>query len=263
MSEPDAKILNRILITNDDGVDAPGIEVAEAVAADLANEVWTVAPEHDQSGTSRQISIHNPLRLQQRGERRFAVTGSPADAAVMGLREVLKDAPPDLVLSGVNAGANVSLETGYSGTVGAALTARMVGVPAIALSQAWRTRQDIPWETSRIWLPKVIRALVSSPEWPTPWVPNINVPPFLPDEIAGVAATRQELGQSLDVALEERVDRREKPYWWLSFSRTWHTRDEGSDISVMREKMISVTPLNMSLTADEALDPLAEMLRNC
>jgi 5'-nucleotidase len=253
---PSGKRLSRILVTNDDGVDAPGIEVAIEVANRLADEVWVVAPEHDQSGASRLISIHTPLRLYEYGERRYGVSGSPSDCAIMGLSKLLRDTPPDLVLSGVNAGANISRETGYSGTVGAALTAQMLGTPAIALSQAWYQRHDIPWETSRVWLPRAIEALLDAPGWPFPFVPNINVPAAAPDEIAGIDATRQGEGIALGIELEERVDRRETPYYWLGFTRTGVEAAEDSDVAAMRRKCLSVTPVGLSMTHIEGLDAL-------
>ena len=126
--------LERILITNDDGIDAPGLEVLEAVARELADEVWVVAPDHDQSGISTAISIHHPLRVTPRGERRFSVSGTPADCVAMALQQLM-DQPPQLLLSGINKGANLGVETLFSGTVGAAMTGLLMGIPSIALSQ--------------------------------------------------------------------------------------------------------------------------------
>ena len=143
MDEP---CIGRVLLTNDDGIDAPGMAVLEEVARELAREVWVVAPEHDQSGTSHSVSLHAPLRLSRRGERRFGVAGTPGDCVVMAVRHLMVDAPPDLVLSGVNRGANLGVETVFSGTVGAAMTALLLGLPAIALSQAFSQREPVRWE---------------------------------------------------------------------------------------------------------------------
>src|SRR3712207_4781837 len=134
--------LDRVLLTNDDGVDAPGLAVLERAAAELAEEVWVVAPAHDQSGTSHSISLHSPLRLARLGDRRFSVVGTPGDCTVMAVRHLMREDPPDLVLSGVNRGANLGIETVFSGTVGAAMTAMLLGLPAIALSQAFRDRKS-------------------------------------------------------------------------------------------------------------------------
>ena len=127
----------RILVTNDDGIDAPGLVEAERIAAALADEVWTIAPLGDQSGVGQGISMHQPLRLSRYGERRYAVSGTPADCVMYAMAEFFADEPPDLVLSGVNWGANLSDSVMYSGTVGAVLAANHLGIDAIALSQAF------------------------------------------------------------------------------------------------------------------------------
>ena len=141
-------MLDRVMLTNDDGIDAPGMRVLEEIAAQIAHEVWVVAPEHDQSGQSHAISLHHALRISERGERRFGVTGTPGDCAAIGLCHLMKDAPPQLVLSGVNRGLNLGMETVFSGTVGGAMTAMMLGVPALALSQAFINRDAVPWDTA-------------------------------------------------------------------------------------------------------------------
>ena len=126
--------LPRILITNDDGIDAPGLLALEEVAGELADEVWIVAPDHDQSGISHALSIHHPLRVTKRGERRFSVSGTPADCVAMALQQLMSQ-PPTLILSGINKGANLGVETVFSGTVGAAMAGLLLGVPSIALSR--------------------------------------------------------------------------------------------------------------------------------
>ena len=125
-------LFRKILVTNDDGIDAPGLAVAEAVAAELAEQVWTVAPEHDQSGVGQGISLHTPLRVYHHGERRYAVSGTPADCVMFAMAEWFAEDPPDLVLSGVNCGANLSDSVMYSGTVGAVLAAAHLGLPGCA-----------------------------------------------------------------------------------------------------------------------------------
>lgn len=156
--------VSRVLITNDDGIDAPGLAVLEAVAETLAREVWVVAPEHDQSGVSHSISLHAPLRVRRRGDRRFSVTGTPADCVIVGSRHVLP-APPDLVLSGINRGANLGVETVFSGTVGGAMAGLLLGLPSIALSQAFSDRDAVRWETARQLAPGVLRRLLKA-DWP-------------------------------------------------------------------------------------------------
>src|SRR5208283_3399294 len=171
------RVLDRVMLTNYDGIDAPGMQVLEDIAGQIAREVWVVAPEHDQSGQSHAISLHHALRLSQRGERRFGITGTPGDCAAMGLCHIMKDAPPQLVLSGVNRGRNLGLETVFSGTVGGAMTAMMLGVPALALSQAFLKPDAVPWDTARALGVETIRRLLAI-GWGKSAVLNINFPPI-------------------------------------------------------------------------------------
>src|SRR4051812_30553425 len=136
-------VLDRILLTNDDGIDAPGLVVLEAIAAELAREVWVVAPEHDQSGVSHAISLHHALRVSPRGPRRFGISGTPGDCAVMGICHLMTEGAPQLLLSGVNRGLNLGMETVFSGTVGGAMTGMMLGIPSVALSQAYKDRNNV------------------------------------------------------------------------------------------------------------------------
>jgi len=154
-------LVPRVLLTNDDGIDAPGLAALEAVAAEIAEEVWVVAPEHDQSGTSHSISLHSPLRISQQGERRFGVAGTPGDCVVMAARHLMLDAPPTLILSGINRGGNLGVETMFSGTVGAAMTGLLLGLPSIALSQTFRDANRVRWDTARTLAPGVIRTLLA------------------------------------------------------------------------------------------------------
>jgi 5'-nucleotidase len=204
MTEP---CVERVLLTNDDGIGAPGLEVLEAVAAEIAREVWVVAPEHDQSGTSHAISLHAPLRVSQQGERRFAVSGTPGDCVVMAVRHFMTAASPDLVLSWINRGANLGVETVFSGTVGAAMTALLLGLRAIALSQAFSRREPVRWETARAVVPGVIRSLVAA-GWDARACLNVNVPHAPPERVDPLTPTRQGVGQVETIDVVERTDPR-------------------------------------------------------
>jgi 5'-nucleotidase len=140
----------RILITNDDGIHAAGLDICEKIARSLSDDVWVVAPEYDQSGVAHSLSLNNPLRLRQVAERRFAVRGTPTDCIIMGARHLLGGKGPDLVLSGVNRGSNVGEDVIYSGTVAGAVEGTMLGIPSLALSQAFKSvsRGEPHWETS-------------------------------------------------------------------------------------------------------------------
>src|SRR5262245_15085496 len=181
----------RILLTNDDGVHAKGLEVLEEIARALSGDIWVVAPETDQSGVSHSLSLNDPLRLREIDERRFAVKGTPTDCVIMGIRHVMKDVP-DLVISGVNRGRNAAEDVLYSGTVAGAMEAVLLGVPAFALSQAFSiaTKQAPRWETAIAHAPGVIDKVLKE-GMPKNVLVNINFPDCLPDEVEGVGVSAQ------------------------------------------------------------------------
>ncbi|MEX0603971.1 MAG: 5'/3'-nucleotidase SurE [Marinobacter sp.] len=234
-------MVKRILITNDDGIAAPGLEVLIDIAHALAEEVWVVAPEHDRSGAGQSISLHTPLRVYQHANRRYAVSGTPADCVLFALAEWFGETPPDLVLSGVNNGANISDSVQYSGTVGAVLTAEHMGIPAIALSQAYLNRDGINWAPVNVWGERVIRALWQ-PEQPCCW--NVNFPACEADEVREMRWARQSTGSIQRTQLLAGQDARNLPYWWLGFERSSrHIVAPDSDVAVLRDNAIAVTPL--------------------
>ena len=239
--------LERILITNDDGFDAPGLEVLEAVARELADEVWVVAPDHDQSGISTAISIHHPLRVTPRGERRFSVSGTPADCVAMALQQLM-DQPPQLLLSGINKGANLGVETLFSGTVGAAMTGLLMGIPSIALSQYFTHRNAVRWDTARALAPGVIRQLLGK-GWEQSACLNINFPDVPAEEAGPLQITRQGAGRMDGVNSTERTDFRESKYYWLSITRHQHPEAPDTETQVVTQGAISVTPLEFDRTA--------------
>lgn len=247
-------LFERALMTNDDGIDAPGLAALVQAIVPLAREVWVVAPEHDQSGVSRAVSLRTPLRLVERAERRFALNGTPSDCVILGLRTLLRDNPPDIVISGINRGANLAEEVGYSGTVAAALTARMLGIPAYAVSQAWRDRSHIRWHTAVQGLAAVFHRFGTAPAT----VLNVNFPDVEPDELAGIAVTRQGRTSGIDIAVETRTDLRGFDYHWLGFRRHGGADTApDSDVSALRRHQISVTPLGFDLTAHTQITELA------
>ncbi|MBP7335762.1 5'/3'-nucleotidase SurE [Niveispirillum sp.] len=252
MQAPTAPLFQRALLTNDDGVDAPGMAALLEAVTPLAREVWVVAPEHDQSGVSRALSLHGPLRVLERGPHRFAVTGTPSDCVIIGLSHILKDNPPDIVFSGINRGANLGEEVGYSGTVSAALMARMCGVPAYAISQAWRDRNNVRWHTAISGLDAIVRRFGAAPAS----VLNVNFPDVEPAEIAGVSVTRQAEPGSMVMGVESREDTRGFPYHWLSIRRHPGQGADDTDIGALRRKEISVTPIGFDMTDHAMLKAL-------
>jgi 5'-nucleotidase len=236
-------IVKRILITNDDGIAAPGLEVLTDIAHALADEVWVVAPEHDRSGAGQSISLHSPLRVYQHGTNRYAVSGTPADCVLFALAEWFGETPPDLVLSGVNSGANISDSVQYSGTVGAVLTAEHMGVPGIALSQAFLNREGLNWSPVATFGARLIRKLWQPGVQPRCcW--NINFPACHADDVSGVRWARQSSGSIQSTQLLPGQDGRSLPYWWLSFERSSrHIVAPDADVTVLRDNAIAVTPL--------------------
>jgi 5'-nucleotidase len=258
---PSQPAVERVLLTNDDGIDAPGLAVLEAVAATLAREVWVVAPEHDQSGTSHSISLHAPLRYSRQGERRFGVAGTPGDCVVMAVRHLMLKAPPTLVLSGINRGANLGVETVFSGTVGAAMAGMLLGVPSVALSQAFTDREAVKWDTARALAPDVIRRLLAM-GWSDQACLNVNFPD-VPAESAGpLTLTRQGVGLVKRIDVIARTDPRGFDYHWLKFHREPRQEAADSEAAVIAAGAIAVTPLQFERTAEVALSEMMDAFRS-
>lgn len=234
-------ICERILITNDDGINAPGLAILENIARRLAEEVWVVAPEHDRSGAGQSISIHSPLRVYETGAKRYAVSGTPADCVLYSLAEWFGETPPDLVLSGVNCGANISDSVQYSGTVGAVLSALHMNIPAIALSQAFLTRDGIRWSPVETHGELLIRKLFQPGE-ARAW--NVNFPACDAGEVTTARWCRQSTGSIQRPRLLAGRDARSLPYWWLGFERSSrHIVAPDADVTVLRDKAVAITPL--------------------
>lgn len=250
----------RILVTNDDGIHAPGLAALERIAAELGEEVWVIAPETDQSGVSHSLSLNDPLRLRRIEERRYAVKGTPTDCVIMAIRHVMKDARPDLVLSGVNRGQNVAEDVTYSGTIAAAMEGTLLGVPSLALSQAYGLggRDRARFDCAEAHAARVIRTLLAEGIPPGILV-NINFPNCGPDEVAGVAVCVQGRRDQELLAIEPRLDGRGNPYYWIAFARGEHARHPGTDLAALAEQRIAVTPLRLDLTDRPTLTRYAQL----
>src|SRR5689334_23832370 len=155
-----------ILLTNDDGINARGLRLLEAVARTLSDDIWIVAPTEEQSGAGHSLTLTTPVRLRRHDDRRFSVTGTPTDAVMLALAHVMKDSPPDLILSGINRGANLAEDATYSGTVSAAMEGALAGVPSIALSQAYARQgmgATVPFAAAEVWGERILRTLATAP----------------------------------------------------------------------------------------------------
>lgn len=241
----------RVLIVNDDGTAAPGLLLLERLLADRVGELWSVAPETEQSGTGHAFSLHRPVRLRQAGERRFAVDGLPTDAALLALGVVMKDAPPDIVISGVNRGANIGDDVTYSGTVGAAMEAALAGFPAISLSLNRTPPADARWETVEAHLGETLDWLLAE-TWPKGAILNVNFPDVPPDAVKGRRLTR--LGRRKPGGeIVAGLDPAGRPFHWISSKRIQGDVAADSDVRAAEEGYISMTPLTFDLTDDGLL----------
>lgn len=244
----------RILVSNDDGINAEGLGVLEKVAAELSSDVWVVAPETDQSGVSHSLSLHDPLRMRELGNNRFAVSGTPTDCVIMAVRHLFQDELPDLVLSGINRGQNVAEDVIYSGTVAAAMEGTIFGIPSIALSQVYGPggRTETRWDSSAAHAADVIRQIVDAGIDPGVLV-NVNFPDCAPEEVEGIAVTAQGRRNIAFMKVEEREDGRGRPYYWLMGARAPHEPKDGTDLWAVRNKRIAVTPLQIDLTHEPSM----------
>ncbi len=252
----------RILLTNDDGIHAPGLATLETIANALSDDVWVVAPDSEQSGASHSLTLHDPLRVREFTEKRFSVEGTPTDSVVMAVHHVMKDHKPGLVLSGVNRGANVADDVTYSGTVAGAMEGTVLGIPAIALSQTygWENKTLPPWETAIAHGPDLIARLWQL-GWPKHVLMNVNFPDKTPDDVIGVEITRQGKRDASMLKIIEREDGRGVPYFWLGFQTPEvFAPAPGTDRHALWHGRISVTPLHMNLTEHSVSDSLVDGL---
>ncbi len=244
----------RILVSNDDGIHAPGLEVLERIAHSLSDDVWVVAPEQEQSGAAHSLTLHLPIRVRKITARKFAVSGTPTDCVLMALRHIIMDKSVDLVLSGINRGSNIGDDITYSGTVAAAMEGTNLDVPSIALSQSCEDGGDVRWDTAEHHAAKVIQQLVEA-GWPKQTLINVNFPECAPDEVQGVRFCPQ--GKRLvNVALAERFDLKKRPYYWLGGDRDNRADKPGVDLEVLAENFITITPLGMDLTDYKTMEEL-------
>lgn len=245
----------RILVTNDDGINAPGLHALREIASQIAGpdgEIWVFAPETNQSGTGHSLSLNDPLRMREVSERVYAVRGTPTDSVIMGVRHVMRDGRPDLVLSGVNRGANLAEDVTYSGTIAGAFEGTLLGVRSIAMSLAYGASADtMHWETPIALGPDLIRRVLAT-EWREGSLVNINFPDCAPDAIRGVDITEQGRRDINPLGVEERHDTWGVPYYWLGFARRRSNPPQGTDLWSIYNDRISVTPLTINLT-DQAM----------
>lgn len=252
----------RILCTNDDGIHATGLAVLEKIARMFSDDVWVVAPEQEQSGASRALTLSAPIRVRKAGPKRFAISGTPTDCVLLGVEHLMEDGPPDLVLSGVNRGQNIAEDVTFSGTIAGAMQGMQLGIPAIALSQARGFRGEeaaIPWETAETYGPGVVGKLLEH-GWPKDVLMNINFPDLPPDQVKEVEVTTQGRRDQHIVYADKRTDPRGGVYFWFGFRGKLSNPPDGADLRAIYDGRISVTPLHIDLTHMETVHKLKGVL---
>lgn len=251
----------RILVTNDDGIHAEGLVALENIARALSDDVWICAPEYEQSGASRALTLADPVRVRTLDERRFATTGTPTDCVMLAVHELMGGAKPDLVLSGVNRGANLAEDVTLSGTVAGAIEGMALGIPSIALSQAgWPVDADQSmFAPAERFAPGIVKRLAEV-GWPKDVIMNINFPARPVDEINEVEVTRQTFRDVAVRHAEKRTDLRNREYYWMGFRHEMSKPAEGTDLRAVYDGKISVTPLHIDLTHAETVFRLKGVL---
>jgi 5'-nucleotidase len=250
-------MLKRILVTNDDGIHAPGIALLERIARQLSSDVWVVAPETEQSAASHSLTVHNPVRLKKYDEKRYSVTGTPTDCVLMAKNIVMsKDSPPTLVLSGINRGSNVGDDIGYSGTVAGAMEACVLGIPAIALSQFFDDVEDVYWGTAEHFAADIIKKLCTT-GWPSASFINLNFPACAPDKVKGInCAPQGKRDHAVNIHLKS--DPKSKPYYWIGGDRD-NAAPAHTDIHALEQGYITITPLHLDWTDYKTLTKMQEV----
>lgn len=251
----------RILVTNDDGIHAEGLTSLERIAKALTDDVWVVAPELEQSGAGRALTLSTPLRVRRLDERHYAVSGTPTDCVELGV-DLMGDVKPDILLSGVNRGQNLAEDVTLSGTVAGAIQGMALGIPSIALSQSMRIFHDgekALYETAEAHGPALIERLMQI-GWPANVVMNINFPDRPPDEVKEVEVTRQGQRDFKHMHAEKRTDLRGRDYYWMGFKGQLSNPAAGTDLRAVYDGKISVTPLHIDLTHGETVNRLKGLL---
>jgi 5'-nucleotidase len=249
----------RILLTNDDGIAAPGFAALERIARQLSDDIWLVAPAEEQSGAGHSLTLTKPIRVRQLDDRRFAVAGTPTDSVMMALGHIMRDHRPDLILSGVNRGPNLAEDVTYSGTVSAAMEGTLAGVRSIAMSQMMANYANgqesfAAAEASAV---DIVRR-VSASDWGDGVLLNINFPPIPVPK--GVRVTEQGFRDYGHIAIDARTDPRGFPYYWFGYGREVETPAHRTDLEAVREGLVSVTPLHLDLTHYATMATLAQSL---
>ncbi len=248
--KPPAKLGDhRVLIINDDGIEAHGIKLLEEIAREFTDDVWVVAPDEEKSGFSHSISMTIPIRVRKVDERHFAVKGTPTDCALLAIYEFLGGRPPTVLLSGINRGANLAEDITYSGTAAAAMEGALLGIRSIALSQVFEIGGQVHWSTARHFAPPLLERLLAC-NWELGSFVNVNFPDAPPEKVRRTRVTTQ--GRRLPGSFRpvRRVDERDFPYYWIKLTYKTGELEDGTDLRAVGENEVSVTPMHLDFTSN-------------
>lgn len=251
----------RVLLVNDDGIDAPGIRILEQLVRRYTDDVWVIAPDEEKSGSSHSLSITLPVRIRKVADKRYAIKGTPTDCVLLAVHELMRDRPPDLLLSGINRGANLAEDITYSGTAAAAMEGMALGVPSIALSQVFNFGSPIDWAASEQYTLPVLEFLLAQ-SWDPECFINVNFPAVPVSQINGMRITRQGRRPPGSFTPERRIDGRDVPYYWITLTHKVGNEQPGTDLAAIRDKAISITPTQLDLTAHALGERLGRALEN-
>lgn len=248
--EPLARLSDhRILLVNDDGVHARGIDLLEEICRTVTDDVWIVCPDEEKSGASHSVSFANPVRVRQIGERRFAVKGTPTDCVLMAVWELMKDAAPTVLISGINHGENLAEDVTYSGTAGPAIEGAVLGMRSIAMSQVYQLGGLPRLDTARHFGPQVLQRLLAC-SWEAGVFVNVNFPDLPPDRVTGVRVTRQGARRPGSFKPVPGRDGRNVPFYWMKIDYDPGAPAADTDLAAIRDGAVSITAMQVDLTCD-------------
>ena len=244
----------RVLVSNDDGVDAPGIRILAQGLRDAGHEVLIVAPDRDRSGASNSLTLDMPLRVQQLEDAVWRVYGTPTDCVHVAITGML-ELEPDIVVSGINNTANLGDDVIYSGTVAAAMEGRFLGLPAVAMSLVTADHKGRHYETAAKAAVEIIARLCTDP-LPANTILNVNVPDLPWREIQGFETSRLGNRHRAEACMPQQ-DPRGRQWWWIGAAGIEQDAGPGTDFHAVRTGHISITPIHVDLTRYQALEQVA------
>ncbi len=251
----------RILVTNDDGINAEGLKVLEKIALEISDDVWVVAPEVEQSGAAHSLTLHLPVRVRKIEAKRFAVGGTPTDCVLLALKQIIpqvrgKNTSVDLILSGINHGSNVGDDVTYSGTIAAAMEGTILNVPSIALS-LYTGDSEPCWQSAQKHAADIIKKLFAA-GWEKNTLINLNFPGCANNKVKGIKVCPQGK-RIMNINLSERTDPKGRPYYWLGGERDNTPEKSDVDIDFLQKGYITITPVCMDLTDYKSMEKISRI----